>query len=109
MFTSLYSKITFSLTVPSGITVLNSNCYTLGRTVYISGRVKVEGETTSKSISLGDAVPSSYAYNGRLGFAAFNNATDESLHGILNDRSIVFYRPETTTLSEIEFSVSYAI
>ncbi len=34
--TSLNSKTTFSLTVPSGITVLNSDCYKLGRTVYIS-------------------------------------------------------------------------
>lgn len=108
-FATLNSKTTFSLTIPSGITVLNSNCYVLGKTVYISGRIKVEGGTTSKTISLGDAVPSSYIYNGRLGFAAFNNATDESLHGILSGRSITFYRPEETTLSEIEFSVSYAI
>ena len=104
----LRKKISF-VNLPSGWTH-NYNNYVIGKIVILGGMLHSETPITAKSINFPNIIPEEYEYTGqRLGFSGYNNATDNPLHGIISNRNLTFYRPETENLTDIEFSVVYAI
>ena len=86
-----------------------NNCYVYGNLVVISGLFTTTTAQSVKMFDMGNCIPYEYRTPYRFGFAGFNNATDNPLHGIANGQTITFYRSQTENLSAIEFSATYFI
>lgn len=106
---SVVTKQSFSLTLPSGWIAISNMCYAIGNMVFISGLIRSTTILTTKKINIGNCIPDAYCSRYRVGFAAFNNTTDNVLHGLLDSQNIVFYRSQTEDLDTIEFSLLYII
>ena len=96
--------------MPTGWSVTYSNNFVVGKIVFVGGLFRSDTVSTAKQFNFANVIPEEYGFTGkRICFSGFNNATDKSLHGILTGNGFIFYRPETENLTDIEFSVSYAI
>lgn len=104
-----YKKTTFSLDLPSGYSLANGHAFRLGNLVYIGGVLNLPSAVTAKRVQLTNIIPSAYASPYRIDFAANNNASDEVMHGILQGTNLDFYRPDTSSMQTIGFSVSYPV
>jgi len=99
----------YSFSLPSGWSVNYQTCKRVGKTVYLSGMFMNSTGQTVKSFNFSNVIPADISCPARIAFSGFDNATDASLHGIVQGRTITFYRPETTSLKDIEFSVVYSL
>ena len=110
---ALNSKLadeSFTITLPTGYSWVTLRARKTSQgLVYISGRIDLTTASTSIEISLGTVIPEGCRpYTSAVTFAAFNNSTDKSIHGIITTSGqMFFYRPETENLSSITFSVMY--
>ena len=99
----------YSFSLPSGWSVNYQTCKRVGKTVYLSGMFMHNTALTAKSFNFSNVLPEDISCPARIAFGGFDNATDTSLHGIVQGRTITFYRTETTSLKDIEFSVVYSL
>ena len=104
-----YKKTTFSLNLPSGYSVIDGHAFQLGNLVFIGGVISLPSAVTLKRIQLNNIIPSAYVSPYRIDFAANNNSSDEVLHGIIQGTSLNFYRPDTSNIQAIGFSVIYPL
>lgn len=100
---------TYSFSLPSGWSVNYQTCKKVGKQVFLSGLLISSTGKTDKNFAFPNMVPQEIASPARVAFAGFDNAKDTPLHGIIQGRDVTFYRPETTSLLAIEFSVTYTI
>lgn len=96
--------------MPSGWTFTDYGCYKTDRFVYISGLLHASSGKTSKSMQFPNVIPEGYrALGNTVDFAAFNNGTDDTMHGVVNGAGINFYRSQTVSMTDIRFSVNYPV
>ena len=105
----LMDVTSYSLSLPSGWSSDFVVCKKVGKTVFISGLLIASTAQTVKMISFPNIIPEEIRCPNRIGFAAFDNNADTPLHSFIQGRTITFYRPETTSLTKIEFSLVYSL
>ena len=99
----------YSLSLPSGWSSEYVVCKKVGKTVFISCMLVASTAQTVKSFAFNNIIPEDIYCPNRIAFAAFDNSTDTSLHGILQGRTMTLYRQETTSLTRIEFNLVYSL
>lgn len=104
---NLESYESFSLALPSGWEVSGFTAKKYLNIVFLQGLLVYGDGTTAKSIDLGDCIPSTYASLNRCDFIAFDNSTDETIHGIISRTSMKLYRTATTSIKTITFNACY--
>lgn len=102
--------IKFDLNSVSGWTV-NAHGKKCGHIVVLQGILKPPATlSNARSFELSEVIPASYCPIDSTDFAAFDNSSDTSIHGIAYaDAHIRLWRPESTNLVEIRFSATYIV
>ena len=107
---NLLDNQSVTVTLPSGYSWNSFRGRKTGQgIVYLSGRIDLDTASTARDFNLGAIIPADCRPDTiNVTFTAFNNASDKPIHGIITSSgTLMFYRPDTDSLSTIVFSVMY--